>query len=202
MTDKTSTQLAEFVSADSNVTVGKNNTPGVKVDYKRLDGDEPGKAQSVTYIKGKIPEESRQLLSKLKTGDKFVVVKVKKENEVYFNLSEFKDASTWVAPPPKKPWTGGGKSYEKKEYDQTGVKVGAARNQAIAFLAATKGTKFTLDDVDSVAYEIVKRQQTQEDAVRVGINKHQAQDDIIRQQQEEQLANEQHNRDLDDDIDF
>ncbi len=55
-----------------------------------------------------------------------------------------------------------------KTYDDTGVKVGASRNQALAFLAATQGKNFTLDDVDTVAYEIVKRQAAQEENVRNG----------------------------------
>lgn len=190
---KTSVQLAEYIDS-KDVDIGPQNIPGREINYKRLDGDEPGKAMAAKYIKGNIPEESRQLLSKLKAGDKFVVVK--QLDGKWWNLKEFRDGSTWVDKPVKKPWTGGGggKSFEKKDYDQTGVKVGAARNQAIAFLAATKGNNFTLDDVDSTAYDIVKRQQAQEDNVRSG--------GPTRVLQEVQLSNEQHNRDLDDDIDF
>lgn len=75
------------------------------------------------------------------------------------------------------------------KYDDTGVKVGASRNQAIAFLAATKGTNFTLDDVDQVAYDIVKRQAAQEDNVRKGVNPY---DNIA-----ESLAQEHYDADLD-----
>jgi hypothetical protein len=54
-------------------------------------------------------------------------------------------------------------------YDNTGVKVGAARNQAIAYLAAVKD-KFNLNDVDEAAYEILERQAAMEKNYKDGIN--------------------------------
>lgn len=169
MSASKSTQLAEFVKAEK-TTVGKNDTPAVNVHYKRLDGEKAGTEMTVRYLVGKLDQDSLAVLKELKPGGKFVVEKEKQGD--FWNLTGFKPESEFKAKPA---YTGGGNhnkgGYNKSSggnstYDTTGVKVGAARNQAIAYLAATKGTKFTLDDVDAVAYDIVNRQQTQEENVR------------------------------------
>lgn len=167
---KQSIQLAQFIKWEK-TTIGPKNTPAVNVTYTRLDGDYAGKELTVRYLVGTLDEASGEVLKSLKAGTKFVVVKEEIPNKKdpakpYWNLKEFRKADTFVEKPA---YTSGKGNYgAKKEYDTTGVKVGAARNQAIAFLAATKGTNFTLDDVDKIAYEIIKRQQKQEDAVRGG----------------------------------
>lgn len=167
-----STQLAEFKKWEK-TTVGAQNTPAVNVLYKRLDGDAP-KDMTVRFLTGKLPEASQKVLKELKEGDKFVVVKEKSGE--YWNLKEFQAASEWKEKPaytPNKQWAGkSGGSYTKPAYDDTGVKVGAARNQALAYLAATwKGQEsFTLDDVDKTAYEIVQRQAAMEANVRAGVS--------------------------------
>jgi hypothetical protein len=191
--------LGQYVRHEP-IKVGKNGTPAIKVYYTRQDGEQKGKEQSVQYLVGKLDEASKAILKEASaSAGLFNVVKEKKETDEYYNFVRFQAADTFVEKE-KKPWTGG-KQWQaevernyikgpKKEYDQTGVKVGAARNQAIAFLAATKGSAFTLDDVDEMAYVIVKRQQRQEDLVRSG--------GLERQQEEEGLSNQQHNQDLDD----
>lgn len=158
-------QLGEFIKAEKTV-VGKNNTPAINVHYKRLDGMQAGKEMSVRYLAGKLDADSTDVLKALKTGDKFTVVK-KKEGE-YWNLDSFKAEDAHASRPRSAPPQSSGGGYTKTEKDQTGVKVGAARNQAIAYLAATRGVQFGLDDIDDIAYEIVKRQQVQEDHVRAG----------------------------------
>lgn len=166
---KQSIQLCEFVGWEK-TTVGAKNTPAVNVNYIRKDGKDAGKQNTVRYLIGTLDDNSGTILKALKKGDEFVVVKeevpnAKDPSKPYWNLKEFRAATTFVAKPAYNPggYGGGG---AKKEYDTTGIKVGAARNQAIAFLAATKGTNFNLDDVDKVAYEIIKRQQIQEDNIR------------------------------------
>ena len=165
----TSIQYAKFLSKESVETKGG---PGVKVTYLRLDGATQ-QEQKIQYLVGKA--KGSELISSAKPGDEFLVVKELKGQ--YWNLKEFKPTSEWTKPTP---WhaahttttTKGGvspttnTSSQTRNFDDTGVKVGAARNQAIAFLAATKGKSFTLDDVDRIAYEIVGRQATQETNVR------------------------------------
>lgn len=166
ITAKQSVQLAEYLGFKS-VEVGAKKIPGVEILYKRLDLEEP-KEQNVRYLIGSLAESSQKVIKSLKQGSRFVVVKkmvqnTKNPSQPYWNLEEFRDVSTWVEKPKYKKEQGG-------QWDQTGIKVGAARNQAIAFLSATKGKSFTLDDVDEVAYEIVARQAKQEEVVRSGNN--------------------------------
>jgi hypothetical protein len=171
-----STQLGEFQKWEK-TTVGKNNLPAVNVHYRRLDGEDQ-KDMSVRYIVGKLDKGSQDVLRGLKAGDHFVVVK-KKEGE-YWNLDSFKPVTEWKEKP-KKQWNGN--QGQQKTYDDTGVKVGAARNQAIAALSSGKFVwdkisgeehghvpieSFSLDDIDAVAYEIVKRQAAMEENVRNG----------------------------------
>lgn len=199
---KTSYGLGKYVKHEQ-IKVGKNGTPAIKVTYIRQDGEQKGKEQSIKYFVGKLDDVSKEILKTASaSAGLFNVVKEKKPGDEYYNFVKFQAADTFVEKPAST-WTGNkggswGKS-EKKEYDTTGVKVGAARNQAIAFLAATKGSKFTLDDVDSTAYEIVKRQQAQEDAVRSGKTA-----PFTTQEQELELSYTQAQQDLDDDseLDF
>lgn len=142
----------------------------VTLHYDRDDGDKKG-ANTGKYLKGTLGENSINILKNIKKGDKFVVVKeakTTKDGKQFWNVVELRSADTFVAKE-KKEWKNKG-NYKKKEYDQTGVKVGAARNQAIAYLTAIQGDNFDLDDVDRVAYEIVERQAAMEDNVRKNIN--------------------------------
>lgn len=165
----TSTQYAKFLSKESIETKGG---PGVKVTYLRLDGAKQAE-QKVQYLVGKA--KGSDLVSGAKPGDEFLVVKELKGQ--YWNLKEFQSTDKWTKP---KPWHATQASAPKatgvstivntssntRTFDDTGVKVGAARNQSIAFLAATRGTNFTLDDVDTIAYQIIGRQAAQEENVR------------------------------------
>lgn len=142
----------------------------VTLHYDREDGDKKG-ANTGKYLKGTLGENSINILKNIKKGDKFVVVKeakTTKDGKQFWNVVELRSADTFV-PKEKKEWKGKN-NYEKKEYDQTGVKVGAARNQAIAYLSAIQGDNFDLDDVDRIAYEIVRRQAIMEDNVRKNID--------------------------------
>lgn len=211
--NKVSRGLGAFESSND-VKLGKKGTPGKEILYTGLDGNNKGKAGlKAVYLIGTIDDASRKVLASLKSGDKFVVVKTKKPGDEYYNVSGFESAEGYT---PKAAWTGnkfteGGAStrmsgadrYSKKEFDTTGIKVGAARNQAIALLTGIdffpKATtikdpmKTVLDVVDQWAYEIVKRQQVQEDVVRSGTST---------PQQEVELANAQMQQDLDDDVDL
>lgn len=162
-----SVQFAKFVSKESIETkVG----PGIKVTYLRLDGANQTE-QKVQYLVGKA--KGSELVSSAKPGDEFLVIKELKGQ--YWNFKEFQPTTNWTKP---KPWhaTAGNATSEftkstntssqTRNFDDTGIKVGAARNQALAFLGATKGKNFTLDDVDTIAYQIVKRQAEQENNVR------------------------------------
>jgi hypothetical protein len=162
---KKSTQLAEFVKMES-TTVGKNNTPANVLHYKRLD-DDSNKESKVTFLVGKVPGAS-EVLGAAKVGDHFVLEK-EENDKGFWNASAFKPVTEWK-PKPKKEYSqsGGYSKGEWKPKDETGVKVGAARKQAMTFLAATKGKSFTLDDVDTLAYEMLKRQAAQEAVVRNG----------------------------------
>jgi hypothetical protein len=185
MTDtKISWQLAKFNKWEQTVR-GAKATPAITVTYTRIDGDVP-KEQTVTYLKGSLNDGSKEIISKLAKGDVFVVVKETKANpqnpsSPFWNLKEFLSENKWEERPVK--------TYNKfggnKTYDDTGVKVGAARNQAIAFLAATKGTNFTLDDVDLIAYQIIDRQAAQEATIRA---KKDEVNNAVNEQQNQQAA--------------
>ncbi len=142
----------------------------IEFTYTRKDGDSPKSGQKAGQLMSLMSDALKTQLKTLDVGSEVVVVKTESEANAkgvsYWNLSAIEDAATFVAKP-KSTWAGGNKSgYQKKEYDDTGVKVGAARNQAIAFLSATMGNKYTLDDVDTIAYEIVERQAAMESNIR------------------------------------
>lgn len=170
---KQSTQLAQFVKWEK-TTIGPKNTPAVNVTYTRLDGDYAGKELTVRYLVGTLDEASGEVLKSLKAGTKFVVVKEEMPNKSdpkkpYWNLKEFRKADTFVEKPA---YTSGKGNYgAKKEYDTTGVKVGAARNNAVAILSATGALsglsiQKALDLVDEVSFQIVSRQEAQEIRVK------------------------------------
>lgn len=169
--NKISTQLATFVKWEK-TTVGAKNLPAVNVHYVRKDGKDAGKEMSVRYLVGTLDESSGAILKTLKEGMDFVIVKEETPNpkdptRPYWNLKEFKSADGFVPKTAYVPHAGyGGAGGAKSEFNTIGIKVGAARNQSIAFLSATKGANFTLDDIDAVAYDIIKRQQVQEDNVK------------------------------------
>jgi len=201
---KQSIQSAQYIKKEQ-TTVGAQAIPAINVYYTRLDGEKPQEL-SVRYLVGKLDEASRAILGTLKKGDKFVVVKEEAPNakdpaHPFWNLKEFRAADTFVAKP-KSTWTGNKSNSEKTPFDNIGVKIGAARNQAIAILGTALDNGLTLqgylDKLDALAYDIVKRQAVMEENVRKGITP-------LTDHMEEALANEQHNRDLadsDDEIAF
>lgn len=170
---KQSIQLCEFVGWEK-TTVGAKNTPAVNVNYIRKDGKDAGKQNTVRYLIGTLDDNSGNILKGLKKGDEFVVVKEEVPNtkdpaKPYWNLKEFRAATTFVAKPAYNPGGYGGGA--KKEYDTTGVKVGAARNNAVAILSATGALsglsiQKALDLVDDVSFQIVSRQEAQEIKVK------------------------------------
>jgi hypothetical protein len=158
---RVSKQLAKVVSAP------KKEGQRVVFTYDRL--DEPKKGMTAGILADGMPEVLKESLKRIQIGDEVVIVKTEgapdKNGKQWWNLSAIEDKATFVAKE-KKPFVGRSFGNQKSTYDDTGVKVGASRNQAIAFLAATQGTKFTLDDVDAVAMEIIDRQAKQEEEVR------------------------------------
>lgn len=118
-----------------------------------------GGVWTMRALAGKLDTDSRQALHDAKAGDMLKTTQEKVGE--YNNLVKVEKASAGSSSTktytPNKP---------RNDDNMVGIKVGAARNQAIAFLAATKGSKFTLDDVDSVAFEIVERQAKQEEVVK------------------------------------
>lgn len=138
------------------VKAGK--TDRLVLHYELLDGPKKGEVWKIGALAIKLPEDSRKTLLAAKPGD-VVNVSLEKEGN-YWNMTAVEKAvvqqNNAIAAP-------------KQTFDNVGIKVGAARNQAIAYLAA-QGKKFTLDDVDDVAYEIIARQQAQENNIRDGNN--------------------------------
>jgi len=155
-----STKLGVFVKFED-TTIGKYGTPARIVHYT-----DNGEARKAQYFKGKLDEASVNVLKALKVGDKFTVTKVKAGQ--YWNLESFGDAANYT---PKPAYNGGGgfrKPFEKKEFDNTGIKVGAARNQALQamLVQADKYKSMTqeklLDALDDIAIEIYRRQAAME----------------------------------------
>jgi hypothetical protein len=174
------------VSQIEKVKAGK--TDRIVLHYEMLDGPKKGEVWKIGALAIKLPDASRTALKDAKVGDNVEITMEKDGN--YWNLTEVKaaDANTTTTQKTSQQHT---TTQTKAPFDNVGVKVGAARNQAIAYLAAT-GMKFTLDTVDDVAYEIISRQQIQEDNVRAGNNPfdHKVNDAKNR------------NQDLDDDVGF
>lgn len=141
----------------------------IVLHYEVLDGPKKGEVWKIGALGVKLDDPTRNNLKAASPGD-IVDITMEKDGN-YWNLTKVEDVGNTASAPSTggytKPAT---TSYSKPAYDDTGVKVGAARNQAIAYLSATKGTKFTLDDVDATAYEIVERQGAQEATVRAGNN--------------------------------
>jgi hypothetical protein len=142
----------------------------VVLHYEVLDGPKKGEVWKIGALKVKLDEASRNLLTGSE-GDLRDITIEKDGN--YWNLTKVEatgSMSTQSSGEYNKSTTNSTKTASSKPFDDVGIKVGAARNQAIAYLSATKGTKFTLDDVDATAYEIVERQSAQEATVRAGNN--------------------------------
>lgn len=159
-----STKLGVFVKFED-TTIGKYSTPARIVHYT-----DNGEARKAQYFKGKLDEASVTVLKALKVGDKFTVTKVKAGQ--YWNLESFGDAANYT---PKPAYNGGGgfrKPFEKKEFDQVGVKVGASRNQALQVmlldptLYSNMSLTLKLDALDHIATEIYHRQASMEERVR------------------------------------
>ena len=154
--------MSQTVTVQSIDITPAGKTKRIVLNYKNSKGE----ARKIGALEVKLDETSRSVLSKSHPGDT-VVIDMAKEGE-YWNLTKVTDVTSFVSSSPNN--SSVSTSYAKKSntYDDTGVKVGASRNQAIAYLAATMGCNFTLDDVDRVAYEIVNRQAAQEANVRAG----------------------------------
>lgn len=154
------------VSKVESVKAGK--TDRIVLHYEVLDGPKKGEVWKIGALKVKLDESSRNSL-KGAEGDLRDITIEKDGN--YWNLMKVEGAGS--APTQTQSTTTNLKHNAetiRKAFDDTGIKVGAARNQAIAYLSATKGKAFTLDDVDATAYEIVERQAAQEETVRSGNN--------------------------------
>lgn len=146
--------------------VGKNNAlDRVVVSYTLLKGPKKGETWKTGTLVKNLDEDSRTTLKALKPGD-YVSLLIEKNEQGYKNINAVSPATEADAasqPTVAKSATTG------STFDNVGVKVGAARNQAIAFLSATQGD-YTLDNVDEVAYEILQRQAKMEENHRKGIN--------------------------------
>lgn len=155
--------MKKTVKVDKVESLKAGKTDRLVLHYEVLDGPKAGEVWKIGALAVKLDDASRSKLKTAQPGDTIDVTIEKDGN--YWNLTKVEDVGTTAAV--KQQSTN---KTSNNQYDTTGVKVGAARNQAIAFLSATKGKAFTLDDVDATAYEIVERQSTQEDAVRAGNN--------------------------------
>ncbi len=142
--------------------VKAGQTDRVVLHYTGLDGSSytPGTPDRIGALAVQLDAETLATVKGAKSGQILNIEMTKTDK--YWNLTKATVGSsgTFVT------HTSAPRPPAKKPFDDVGVKVGASRNQAIAFLSATKGTKFTLDDVDTLAYEIVIRQAKQEDNVR------------------------------------
>lgn len=165
---KLSKSLAEFVSK-ANVRLGEKGTPGVTLKYIKLEEGKPDKEMSANYIIGQFDTASSEILKSLNKGDKFVVVRALKVTPrgEFWNLHALEDASTFVAKPA---YTPGKSNSSYSGGDNWGLKVGAARKQAVVVLGAlgvnTKNINTYLEQLDTLTYELVKRQQIIEDNCR------------------------------------
>ena len=92
-----------------------------------------------------------------------IAIEISKNDKGFYNVTQVRPKGAQTA-------SAGAVVSSNTTSSTVGIKVGAARNQAIAFLSATKGKSFTLDDVDQIAYEIVSRQAAQEKIVASGKN--------------------------------
>lgn len=156
----TSVQRVKIINKEK---IKRANHDYILLTYTRLTGDDAGKEKkSGNFLSALV--SSIEVLKVLKPGDECNITKEKKGD--YWNITSIDMGD---APVVKDRGEYKAKSTNNSgTFDNVGVKVGAARNQAIAFLAATRGKDFTLDDVDAIAFEVVTRQQKQEDAVRNG----------------------------------
>jgi hypothetical protein len=161
--------MKKTVKVNKVETLKAGKVDRIVLHYEVMDGPKKGEVWKIGALGVKLDNDTRAKLKAAQPGDIIDITMEKDGN--YWNLTKVEDAG---ASTPAQASNGGG--YHKpatsagKTYDDTGVKVGAARNQAIAYLAATRGKAFTLDDVDATAYEIVERQSAQEATVRAGNN--------------------------------
>lgn len=174
MTD-ISTQLAAYQGYEK-TTVGKNNTPAITVKYTRLDGGDTqrGKDMTVRYLVGRLPQDSKDVLSNLKKGDHFVVIK-KKEGE-FWNLDSFKPESEYKEKPPStypantQAYTGRQANHANSKptggYDNIGAKVGGTVHDAVA-IAVAEG-KPTVVRIGTLARELLSLSYKLEEEAREG----------------------------------
>jgi hypothetical protein len=148
----------KVVSVD---TKPAGKTKKVDLTFEHLTGKFVGQAWTKGNLIPNLDKASLDILATAKPGDQ-VAIELAKNEKGFYNLTKVATAQNT-----NKATAGNTKN---STFDNVGIKVGAARNQAIAFLSATKGKAFTLDDVDRVAYEIVIRQAAQEEAISSGNN--------------------------------
>lgn len=118
----------------------------------------------------KMSEACKEFLRPLNGSDVNLKVKVDiNKDGKFWSLADIREATNDDVQQAQAKRSQYNNNKPQSNYDNTGIKVGAARNQAIAFLAATK-KGFSLDDVDQVAYEILTRQAKMEKNHREGVN--------------------------------
>lgn len=139
-------------------------TDRIVLHHTNLDGStyKAGTPDKIGALAVKLDDASRNTVLAAKAGDTLAIEMLKEGD--YWNLTKVAVGSSGTYA------SHTATTQTKKPFDDVGVKVGAARNQSIAILSATKGSKFTLDDVDALAYEIVIRQAKQEDNIRNNTN--------------------------------
>lgn len=161
--------MKKTVKVNKVESVKAGKTDRIVLHYEVLDGPKKGEVWKIGALKVKLDESSRNSL-KGAEGDLRDITIEKDGN--YWNLMKVESVGSAPAQAPRSSGGSSNTTYKaaSKPFDDVGIKVGAARNQAIAYLSATKGKSFTLDDVDATAYEIVERQSAQEATVRAGNN--------------------------------
>lgn len=180
--------MKKTVKVNKVETVKAGKVDRIVLHYEVLDGQKKGEVWKIGALAIKLDESTRGKLKTVKPGD-IVDITMEKDGN-YWNLTKVEDGDTSSVASAGSPV-----KSATRAYDDTGVKVGAARNQAIAYLSATKGKAFTLDDVDATAYEIIERQAAQELTVRAGNNP--AKPEAVNAK-----ANEQHSNETEDDFGF
>lgn len=136
-------------------TAKAGKTVRLVLHYKVLSGPKQGEIWKIGALAPQLDQSSKDKLKASKAGDIISIIIEKEGN--FWNLKSVGEPATSSE--------ANAKSSAAPKFDNIGIKVGAARNQALAFLSAVKGKSFSLDDVDEVAAEIFHRQAAQEKAL-------------------------------------
>lgn len=201
--NKQSVQLAEYISFEK-AKIGKNQTPGAIIKYKRLD-DGKDKILTVQYFIGQLDENSGEVLKTLKEGGpgtKFVVVKEeggpRPQGGNYWNLKEFRHADTFVWKTYTNNYNNNNNNNNNKStYDNLGQQIGNSMTNAVNSLGVGK----SIDEYKQRALEFVLAK----DWIREQVTK-QKQETQDRNNENQQAAMQsdvdQYTEDNDDDIPF